>query len=341
MVHTMVEAEPYPEHDKLGPFGGKLSILDSDAELRRTLVAEFQATADAAREAAASVDRNATTAVHEFRKALRRARAVLALVAHALPRGERRALRRALREARRALGTARDQAVAPDTLAAVELDEVDRATAASIMTAADDAVPALAEIRQLLASTLDSVVLVDESRLRLDVGAARGAAEVVALEAALPRALAWSVVERGIADTYDAARRARKAAKRSKRAFHTWRRRSKELTYQLELLAGYAGPRTSELHREIEHVTDTQGPAVDLWMLRELVRTHAAGVAPTAVDRLEAGLDSQLDDLMADSRRAGKEAFRKKPRKFARRVTKLVRRDAAPIEDSESDVESM
>jgi CHAD domain-containing protein len=314
MVRAMVEAEPYMEHDKLGPLGSKRPIVDDEVELRRVLVAEFQATADAARHAAASAGKNATAAVHEFRKALRRGRAVLALVAHALPRSERRALLGALREARRALGTARDQAVLPETMAAVELDEVDRGTATSILTASDDAVPPVAELAQLLAE-----------------GAARTAAQVEALEASLPQLLPWSVVERGVRDTYDAARRARKAAKRSKRAFHTWRRRSKELTYQLELLAGYGGPAIGELHREIEHVTDTQGPVVDLLMLRDLVRTHSTGIAAEAIDRLSMTLDAQLEDLIADSRRAGRDVFGRKPRRFARRVTKLVRRDATPI----------
>lgn len=308
------EAMPYTESDKLGPLSGsKRSLLEDEVELRRTLVAEFQAAADAARDAAAKVDRSTATAVHEYRKALRRARAVLSLTARALPRSERRALLRALREARRALSAARDHAVVPDTISAVELDEVDRATAASILGATAEAAPPTAEIKQLLAE-----------------GAARAAAQVEALEAALPQTLDWSVVERGLRDTYAAARSARKAAKRSKRSFHTWRRRSKELTYQLELLAGYAGSRLAELHRDIEHVTDTQGPAVDLLMLRELVRTHATGIAPEAIDRLSDALTTQLEDLIADSRRAGRDAFRREPRRFARRVTRSIRRDATP-----------
>jgi CHAD domain-containing protein len=311
---TKVEPVPYAESDKIGPLGTKRSILDDDTELRRTMISEFQAAADAAREAAASVDKNAPTAVHEYRKALRRARAVLALVSHALPRSERRALLRALREARRALGTARDQAVVPHTMSAIELDEVDRATATSIISSSDAAVPANAEVKQLLAE-----------------GAARAAAQVEALEASLPQHLHWSTVERGVRDTYDAARRARKSAKRSRRAFHTWRRRSKELTYQLEIIAAYAGSRTSELHREIEHVTDTQGPAVDLLMLRDLARTHGTEIASEALDRLTGALEMQLDDLITDSRRAGRDAFKRKPRRFARRVTKSVRRDATPV----------
>lgn len=308
-------AAAYAEDDKLGPLGGKPSIFDDEVELRRTLVAEFQATSDAAREAAAAVDRDPATAVHAYRKALRRARAVLALLSDALPRSERRALLAALRDARRALGTARDQDVIPETLAAVELDEVDRGTATSILSTSDDGVTPLAEVKQLLAE-----------------GAARAAAQVEALEASLPRKLAWSTVERGLRETYGAARRARKDARRSKRSFHRWRRRTKELMYQLELLAGYAGERTAELHDELEQVADTQGPAVDLLMLRDLVRAHAAGIAPGAIDRLTATLETQLEDLVADSRRAGRDVFRKKPREFARRVTKKIYKDATPAE---------
>jgi CHAD domain-containing protein len=306
--------EPFAEHDKLGPLGGKQAVLDNDAELRQVLIAEFAATAAAARDAAGQVEKGAAAAVHAYRKALRRARAVLALVAGALPRSERRAVRRALAEARRSLGSARDHTVAPETLGGLPLGEVERATARAVVDAAAEAMPPIAEIKQLLAE-----------------GAARAAAQVEALEAALPPAISFDDVERGLRGVYDEARRARKAAKRSKRAFHTWRRRSKELTYQLELLAGYAGPHVAELHREIEGATDPQSPAVDLIMLRDFVRTYGQGVDPESQEFLLAAVDAQLGDLMKAARRAGKDAFRRQPRAFVRRVRKAVKRDREPV----------
>jgi CHAD domain-containing protein len=308
-----IPVPPFAEHDKLGPLGTKTSVLHNEAELRRALVNEFLATADAAREAAGKADKSVTEAVHEYRKALRRARAVLSLVADALPKSERRAVRRALQEARRALSTARDHAVAPETLSHLQLGEVERETANAILATAREAMPATPELRQLLAE-----------------GAARAAAQVEALEAALPTTIEWDTVAKGVRSVYDAARRARKAGKRSKRQFHTWRRRSKELTYQLELLSGYAGVATTELHHEIEGVTDAQGPAVDLIMLRDFVRTYGDGVAREAFDGLMMAIDAQLDDLMRDSRSAGKVAFKRKPKKFTRRLTKLVHKDLAP-----------
>jgi hypothetical protein len=65
-------------------------------------------------------------------------------------------------------------------------------------------------------------------------------------------------------------------------------------------------------------------------MVRDFVRTYGQGIAPEAYDQLVHAIDGQLDDLMRDSRSAGREAFRKKPRKFARRLAKAVRKDLTP-----------
>jgi CHAD domain-containing protein len=304
---------PFPEHDKLGPLGTKTSVLENEHELRRALVGEFAAAADATREAASKVEANITAAVHDYRKALRRARAVLSLLAGALPKSERRAVRRALQEARRGLSPTRDHAVAPEVIHGLALDEVSRDAANAIVANAQVALPPTAEIKQLLAE-----------------GAARAAAQVEALEAALPATIDWDTIEHGVRETYDAARRARRAAKRSKRQFHTWRRRSKELTYQLDVLASLAGGRVTEMAHEIEGVADTQSPAVDLVMVRDFVRAYGQGIASEAYDQLVQSIDGQLDDLMRDSRSAGREAFGQKPRKFARRLAKAVRKDLTP-----------
>jgi CHAD domain-containing protein len=302
------------EHDKLGPIGAKTVILDNDQELRRALVAEFLSAAQGAREAAASVDKDVDDAVHEYRKSLRRARATLALVAKALPRSERRAVRKALQEARRALGNARDHAVAPETLASLPLSDEERTIAKAVLDAAAEAMPARQEIKQSLAE-----------------GAARALAQAEALEAALPPSLTWSTIVKGVTSTYDEARAARKAAKRSTSSFHRWRRRSKELGYQLDVLAGFAGPRVSEIEKEIEGATEPQGPVVDLIMLRDFVETHGTRGEPLEV--LVTAIDRQLDDLMRDARRAGRDAYRRKPRKFGKRLTRAVERDLAPATD--------
>ena len=272
----------YPEHDKLGPLGHKISVVHDPAALRNALVRAFEAATQDARDAVGAVDAGATAAVHRSRKALRRARAVLGLVGAALPRSEHRAVKTALQEARRALSTVRDHAVAPETLARLPLDEADRATSSRVLANAAEAVPALAEIKQLLAES-----------------AARAAAQAEALQTALPHEIDWDTVAEGIRTVYGDARRASRGAKRSKAWFHTWRRRSKELVYQLELVAQKAGPRVTAIHDELSGVTDTLGPAVDLIMVREFVATYAQGIPAGAIEQLRDAIDRQLDDLTA------------------------------------------
>ena len=324
MATTTPETEPakpariaYAEKDQLGPLGVRASALHDPLELRARLLAEFERAVSAAKAAAAMVDQSSTSAVHESRKALRRARAVLAMVAGALPKSEHRAVRAALQGARRSLSTVRDHAVAPGALGSLTLGDGEREIAKRVLDNAAEAIPAAAEIKQLLGEA-----------------AARAAAQAEALAAALPPGLAWDVVTAGIARTYRAARRARTKAKHSRPAFHTWRRRSKELLYQLDFLADHAGARTLAIRADLDEITDRLGPAVDLLMLREFVQTYAQGLPQGGVEQLRDELDQQLERRMKDARKAGRDAFRRGAKKFVRRVTKAVRRDLTPADDN-------
>ena len=315
MVAAMATTGEFHEDDKLGPIGGKTAVLHNDSELRAVLVHEFREAADDAAAAATHVEGGGTTAVHESRKALRRARAVLELIADALPKSERRAVRRTLRDARRALSTIRDHAVAPEILATLDLDDKDRATGKKVLDNAAEAMPPSAEIKQLLADS-----------------ATRAAAQVEALEAALPQEVKWSTIGVGLAGVYREARDARKKAKKSAKAFHTWRRRTKELVYQLELLAGHAGDRVQAIHGEISGVTDALGHAVDLIMLREFVETFGQGLPFEAIERLQHTIDAEVHKVVRDARKSAAGPFKAKPKAFGKRVARAVRKDLAPAE---------
>lgn len=319
MATTIPGEAVHREEDKLGPLGTKVSALWDPKDLRTMLVGEFNAAVQKAKDAASSVeDRGATIAVHEARKGLRRARAVLSMVSAALPKGERSAVRAALQEARRSLSTARDHAVAPEILASIALSDEDRATAKRVLDNAAEALPPTKELTQLLAEA-----------------ATRAAAQAEALEAALPQELAWKVVVDGIKDVYADARKARRRGKESKAWFHTWRRRTKELVYQLELVAEHAGQRVNAIHEEIEGIASTQSPAVDLIMLREFVNTYAQGIAPDAVEHLRDSIESALDDVMTTARDAGRDAYSQRPKRFAKRLSKAVKRDLTPPDDAD------
>lgn len=314
-----VEAMPYREEDKLGPLGTKISALLDPVDLRKTLLREFHSAVQDARDAAASTDDSSAKAVHDSRKALRRARAVLGMVAGALPKSERKAVGRALQESRRALSPVRDHAVAPETLGQLPLGEEDRAAARRVVDNAAETLPALPEIKQLLGES-----------------AARAAAQAEALEASLPSELSWETVVDGIREVYDDARRARRKAKDSKQWFHTWRRRCKELSYQLELVATHAGARLAAIQSEIAGVTDTLGPAVDLVMVREFVDTYGHGLGEGEIDHLKSAIDARLVDLMAETRKGARDTFSQKPRRFAKRLAKAVRRDLTPVDDTDN-----
>jgi len=309
-------ALPYPEADKLGPLGIKTAAIDDPVALRGAMIRAFEAAAQDARDAVAAIDKDTSAAVHASRKALRRARAVLGLVGDALPKSERRAIKSALQGARRALSTVRDHAVAPETLAHLTLEGDDRATADRVLAIAAEAKPPATEIRQLLAES-----------------AARAAAQAEALQAALPHELSWDTVADGLRAMYREARRASRGAKRSKTWFHAWRRRSKELVYQLELIASHAGPRATAICDELTGSTDTLGPAVDLIMVREFVATYAQGIPAEALDHLRDAIDQQLAAQMKAARQTARDAFRTSGKRFAKRVTKSMRRDLAPPDE--------
>ncbi len=310
------EAVPYTEADKLGPLGTQGSVLRDPAGLRTALLKEFARGVQAAKDAVIAVDRTATTAVHDARKGLRRARAVLELVSGALPKSERRAVGTALQEARRALSTIRDHAVAPETLGALTLGDRDRATAKRILDNAAEALPAISEIKQLVAET-----------------AARAAAQGEALAAALPAEIELATLIDGIRAVYAEARHAHASSKKSKAWFHVWRRRAKELGYQLELLASHSGARLAAIHSEIDGLTDTLGPAVDLIMVREFISTYNQGVSENDLEHLRKAIDAALSDLMKDTRKAGRDLFAMKPKKLAKRLQKAIKRDLTPTDD--------
>jgi CHAD domain-containing protein len=306
----------YPEHDKLGPLGSRASALHDPVELRTKLIGEFNSAVHAAREAAGAVDHGSASAVHESRKSLRRARAILSMIASALPKSERRAVKAALQEARRSLSMIRDHSVAPETLGSLPLSDGDRDTAKRILDNAAEAIPPTSEIKQLLGEA-----------------AARAAAQAEALEAALPAHVTWDDVAYGLRRLYASARRARRAGKVSKSWFHAWRKRSKELAYALDFVSRQAGPRAAAIQGEIEAVTDQLGPAVDLVMVREFVQTHGVGQSTDAVEHLRSTIDGQLADLMKQGRKASRDAFELGPKKFEKRITKAVKRDLTPPDE--------
>ncbi len=222
----------------------------------------------------------------------------------------------AVHTAREAAASVFEGSSATETLGALEMSDEDRDTAKRVLDNAAEAIPASADTKQLLGEA-----------------AARAAAQAEALEAALPPQISWDDVADGVCELYGDARRARRASKVSKSWFHAWRRRSKELAHALDFIARQAGPRAAAIKSEIDAVTDELGPAVDLVMVRDFVATHGLGLAPESIEHLRETIDSQLSELMESGRKAGRDAFELKAKKFEKRLTKAVKRDLTPADD--------
>jgi len=274
-------------------------LVDASSQLRNRLIQQLQRAADGAAASAAHPD--LATGVHEVRKAARRVRAIAELVREAVSRRDRRGVRDAIADARHVLGPARDHAVVAHILPHLVLDEPVREAGKLVLNAAAIDAPSSEATREALGESAATVV-----------------SQAQALERALPETLAFETLVEGVQWVYGRARRARKSAKRSKRMFHTWRRRTKELMYQLDVLGDLAGPRLTELRSALDEIAHAQRDAVDLLMLRSFARAHRDLVDRDASKLLTDALDAQLRPLLADVRRAGKAAFRQSPRKLAR-----------------------
>ena len=67
-------------------------------------------------------------------------------------------------------------------------------------------------------------------------------------------------------------------------------------------------------------------------MIREFIETHGLGLTPESISHLRDTVDSHLDDLIKSGRKAGKDTFEMRSRKFEKRLARAVKRDLTPID---------
>jgi CHAD domain-containing protein len=247
--------------------------------------------ADAAALLRAPPDGDADVAVHEARKATKKARAALRLGRELLPKKRRRGLDRALREAARALAPARDAAVrlrtARETARAADLAPPDAAferwLAATAGGDAPDAGPDDAAPRPL-ARHADAF---DRLRAELEGGAWRdGGAK--ALRKGLERLHGRGRSAFGrVGDPPDAER------------LHACRTHTKRLGYALRLLQPAWPPIVAAEAREVRRLAELLGRDHDLALLRAALRRddRPSDARPDA-----AALAARLDEELARGR---------------------------------------
>jgi CHAD domain-containing protein len=254
------------------------------------------------------VDR--TRSIHEARKSLKKERSLLRMGRGALDRDERRRDNAEFRDAARRLGEARDADVmvqALDDLAERFSGRVPEHTFELVQQRL--AAEGEAANDQLTASsaTGDVVAALTSARLRIDDWhLSRGG---------------WAAVSDGLRHSYAQGQRAfvRARSQPSAQKLHEWRKRAKDLWYELRLLAP-AAPDTLRGHAaEAHRLADLLGDDHDLSVLRESL-SQIAGEIPDDLDPVFWLLDRRRGQLQTEAFFLGERIYAETPQAFQRRM---------------------
>jgi len=152
----------------------------------------------------------------------------------------------------------------------------------------------------------------------LEAGAKRIADVSARFEAALAQDVGWEALQRGLRQSYRTARVAldRVEETRSVDDFHTWRKRTKELTYQLELLTLGLGSPAADLRQRFAEFSRSLGIVTDRYNLaNELLEG-----APKRRRKLAKAVRKEGKRRMKIALSEGRQLFRFGPKRFAREV---------------------
>ncbi len=266
----------------------------------------------AVRELEERIDSEPVGAVHAARKALKKERALLRLARGTLPRRQRERENAALREAARGLSGARDADVMIQTL-----DQLSQRYAGQLPETTFEA------FRQRLDHERQS----ERGRM---AGSSAAAAVADDLRAARMRVEDWKLergngraLESGLVRSYGRGRRAfvRAQSEPSLENLHQWRKRVKDLWYQLRLLAPVGGPAVRGQVKEAHRLADLLGDDHDLGVLRQTLLRLAPDLAVDH-DALIGLLDHRREQLQTEARYVGERLYTEAPKAFGRRIAR-------------------
>jgi CHAD domain-containing protein len=263
------------------------------------------------------------TLLHDVRRDLKKSRSLLRLMRPAVAEGSYAAEMATLRESARTISAARDADVAPVALRALQARYVGRLPDGAY--AAFEAV-----LAERAAGTGDDLVAQRDvlAGVRKDV-------------ADWPlRTIEWTQVFDGLQRTY---RRGRKAMSRARREasvedLHEWRKRAKDLVYQVSLMES-AWPAALEAYVEqAKRLADLLGDDHDLAMLVVLLDEPGGLAEQVAVpaDPLIELAEQRRAQLQHKAWRLGRRLYGEPPKAFRRRIARLVRDAQAGHEEPPS-----
>lgn len=250
--------------------------------------------------------------VHNARKHLKKLRALLRLVRGRTGRDFFRAHNHRLRDLGRQLAPLRDTEVARLTLGQL------RRGAHTV-----PARRALSHLRHSVGAELP-----DQPR-----GATghRVAAELAKLERAVGRwplaGLAWGELATTAGRTYRRAQIEREhfRLRRDLASLHEWRKRSKDLWYQLLLLRALTRPPARKLTRQLDALTDTQGLMHDVQLVLDALLRHGRELSVWEREAVRELAGDRLAEFTGLALAHGRRVFRPTPKEFAAHLRALPR----------------
>lgn len=277
--------------------------LAADRPFREGLIAALEQILAVATSHAETAAADPATAVHQHRKALRRARAVIRLARPLLSRRSMHRLDVSLKEAHRSQSNARDAGVLEHALSiagepAEQTGELGGALEAHRRRELDD--------QRIAAALAASVEAIRDIPARF--------------AQALPEEVELDDLLRGLRRSY---RRARAELARVETVadpfhIHNWRKRNKDVTYQLELLAPVLGARAAKRRERHADLSQQLGEVTDLFVLRRFIEQLDPSVAQR--DELLARIDRLADKKLSDALDDGAPLFSRRPKKLVARL---------------------
>lgn len=254
-------------------------------------------------------DDDLADAIHGARKDLKKIRAVLRLLRPELGEKRFRAENRRFRDAGRLLSGSRDAEVRLATLRALEehfdgeLPPAPALAWGEALEAERDAIAGDGEIGEKASAAIE----------RIAGGEARTPGWKLERDE-------WELIEPGLSRSYRQGRKALRTMRRDRDSgsVHEFRKRVKDLWYELRLLAG-SWPGLLDAGAEQAHeLSEALGDHHDLALLAEDLDTRAGVV--TERDAIKALVEKRQDELLDQALALGERLYAEKPKHFRRRL---------------------
>jgi CYTH domain-containing protein/CHAD domain-containing protein len=258
-------------------------------------------------------DDELAAAIHGARKDLKKLRGLLRLVRDQLGEKKFRAENRRYRDAGRLLAGSRDAEVKLETLAHLR----------------DGSTPLPAGAAERWEGMLESERDKRKAADREDDGWMAGAGKAIEKGQRKIRKWpldvdSWALIGPGLTRSYGEGRRALQAvlAEPSSASLHEWRKRAKDLWYQLRILHSAWPEQLGRTVDQTHELTELLGDHHDLALLSEDLRSRD-GLGDRGP--FEAAIEQRQEELAEDALAIGRRLYAEKPKAFRRRIERYWR----------------